>query len=481
MESLIAAIDQGSTATKGALLTHQGEQRFETSLRVERRVAGLRVEHDPEALATGVETVLERLIAEGRVDAIGLTCQRSTCLVWERQSGKALTSALSWQDRSEAPRVEALAAHAGEVSRRTGLRLSPHYAAAKLARLIAEIPDGFARAEAGELVAGTLDSFLVRRLTGCDATEPGHAGRTLLYNLESGDWDHELCDLFGLPVGALPTLRPSAGDWGSFRGVPLTAVAGDQQAALLGHGGWREGVTAAHFGTGAFVLAATGNRPVRHPSLLSAVLASTDTDCRYQIEGSVNSAGSAVGWACRLTGEELADWRELTLEVESLPLVLPAFAGVGAPWWRPGASAVLSRCAPDMGPRELLAGVLAGVAQRVLDCVEALDEAGVATRTLRVSGRLTRLEGLVGLLADAGQLSVDVSTAEETGLTGIARLAEVGLAKDQEALRRPPPPARRRQPTWSTSRARRAREEWRRFVVRALELTDPTGGAAAGE
>ncbi|MEE8277480.1 MAG: FGGY family carbohydrate kinase [Thermoanaerobaculia bacterium] len=475
-ESLFAVIDQGSTATKGALLTYRGERRFETSLPVERRAEGPSVVHDPEALAAGVESVLEQLLAAGRVTAIGLACQRSTCLLWERESGKALTAALSWQDRSEAERVEGLVHRAEEVSRRTGLRLSPHYAAPKLARLLRRLPSGVSRAEAGELVAGTLDAFLVRRLTGRDATDPGHAGRTLLYNLDSGDWDPTLCELFGVPAAALPELRPSAGSWGAFRGVPLTAVAGDQQAALLGHGGWQEGVTAVHFGTGAFVLAATGSRLLRHPSLLSAVLATTGAGRRFQIEGPVNSAGSAVDWACRLTGQDLAAWQALPLDVERLPWVLPAFAGIGAPWWRARASAAVIGLGLEVGPRELVAAVLAGVAQRVLDCVESLQEAGVATRVLRVSGRLTRLEGMVGLLADAGQLTVEVSAEEETGLAGIARLAEAGQTGDEGPLGEPPTACRRREPAWSASRARGARDEWRRFVQRTLELTDPTNG-----
>ena len=230
-------------------------------------------------------------------------------------------------------RVERLEEHRGEVARRTGLQLNPHYAATKLAHLLERLPEGQKRAEAGEIVAGTLDAFLVRTLTGVDATEPGHAGRSLFYNLEEGTWDPWLCDLFGLPPRALPELRSSAGEWGTFHGVPLTAVAGDQQAALCGHGGWRRGATAAHFGTGAFILASTGASPQRHPGLLTAVLASTQEQRRFQIEGSVNSAGSAVDWACRLTGSRIEEFRDRPLAVDKLPWVVPAFAGLGAPWW----------------------------------------------------------------------------------------------------------------------------------------------------
>ncbi|HEX5759220.1 MAG TPA: FGGY family carbohydrate kinase, partial [Thermoanaerobaculia bacterium] len=225
---------------------------------VARRVDGVRVEHEPEAVLASVRAMLAELRRQGAPAALGLACQRSTCLVWERATGRPLTPAISWQDRREAGRVRGMAAHAEEVARRTGLRLSPHYAAPKLAGLLEALPDGLARARGGELVAGTLDAWLVRRLAGRDATEPGQAGRTLLYDLEEDRWSPELCALWGVPAAALPALAPSAGAWGEVEGVPLRAMLGDQQAALLGHGGWAEGTAAAHFGTGAFVLATTG-------------------------------------------------------------------------------------------------------------------------------------------------------------------------------------------------------------------------------
>ncbi len=469
--AFIAVIDQGSTATKGAIYSASGTCRFETSLPIARRVEGVSVEHDPIELARQVADLLDELLQrEKKIGSIGLTCQRSTCLIWDRETGGPLSSSLSWQDRSERARVDSLGSQAEEVARRTGLHLSPHYAASKLARLLEEIPSGHRRAENAELVIGTLDAFLVRQLTGVDATEPGHAGRTLLFNLESGEWDPFLCDLFGIPAAALPDLRTSAGIWGEHRGLPLTAVAGDQQAALLGHGGWSHRVAAAHFGTGAFVLASTGSMPLRHPGLLSAVLATTPAERRFQLEGSVNSAGSAVDWVCRLTGQDLRDWQEQSLEPEQSPFVLPALAGVGAPWWKPEAQGLVSQVGLDTGPDELLAGVLAGVAMRVLDCVEALRDAGVDIGVLRLSGRLTRLRGFVQLLADAGQQVVEVAVTEETGLSGIARLALSGLTDHEEPLLAVPASSYRCEPHWDSDRAAALRQRWRKFVEWALEL-----------
>ncbi len=457
---VIAAVDQGSTGTKGALIDAAGRRLAECSRQVERAASGARVEHDAEALATSVEETLAELAGAGAPAAIGLTCQRSSCLVWERDGGRALTPVLSWQDLSESARVAALADHADEVTRKTGLHLSPHYAAPKLARLLEGVPGGRQRAEAGELVAGTLDAFLAQRLTGEATTEPGHAGRSLLYDLDTGDWDPGLCELFGVPPAALPRLLPSAAPRGRWRGLPLVAAAGDQQAALLGHGGWRQGVVAAHFGTGAFVLASCGDRPRRHPGLLSAVLASTPRRRRFQLEGSVNSAGSAVDWACRLTGERLEEWRRRRLDPSRLPRIVPAFAGLGAPWWRPEAAAEITGLRPEHNGAALLGGVLAGVAQRVLDCVEAIAAAGVDVETLRVSGKLTRLDGLVALLADLGQLPVAVAAEEETGLAGIARLASAALAGDDAPLDRAAGSRRLAEPTWQPAAARAARQAW---------------------
>lgn len=472
-EPLVAVVDQGSTRTKGALLDVEGRTLRQLIKPVEKRVRGDRHEHDAARIADDVEEILERLLQDERVACIGLTCQRSTCLLWDRASGSPLGPALSWQDRSQQARVERLADEAAEIAERTGLLLSPHYAAPKLAALLDETGSR-EHAEDGRLVAGTLDAFLTQRLTGEASTEPGQAGRTLLYSLTGGGWDPRLLEIFGLPAVALPRLRPSATERGSYRGVPVTAVAGDQQAALLGHGGWRPGVSAAHFGTGAFVLTSTGTREIRHDGLLSAVLASIASDSgetrRFQLEGSVNSAGSAVDWACRLSGERLEDWADRPLDVERLPLVLPSFTGAAAPWWRPTARAALSNLTLDTEPSDILAATLAGVAMRVIDCLEALAEAGATPPALRVSGKLTRLGGLVQLLADAGQVPVDISADEETGLTGIARLAAVGAGLGEELLSQPPPARRRLEPEWPAARSSAVRERWLEFVATALEL-----------
>ncbi len=465
MSSLLV-LDQGSTATKGALLDRRGRIVAQEEVPVDTRAEGERVELDAEALLAGVLQVLERCAREGEPDALALACQRSTCLLWEREGGRPLTPALSWQDRREAARVERLAHGSETVARLTGLRLSPHYAAPKLAGLLEAHPDPARRAAAGEVLAGTLDAWLVQRLTGRPSTEPGHAGRTLLYDLETDRWSTELTDLWGIAEASLPSLLPSRQERGTWHGIPLVAVLGDQQAALLGHGGWTAGTCAVHFGTGAFVLLGTGTRILRHQGLLSAVLASTSAERHsgrhsgrhFQLEGSINSAGSAVDAAVERTGEILEAWRDRPLPDTGVPLVLPALAGLAAPWWRADVSGLVPE--GDELPKgpELLAAVLAGLAHRVGDIVEAMGDAGEVPTRLRTSGKLTRLAGLMQQLADVTGVPVEVAEEEEAGLVGLFHLARGSMAEP------PAQPARSFEPQWRSTHREEERRRWRRFL-----------------
>ena len=468
-DPLVAAVDLGSTFAKGGLYSPDGRCLQRESIPVRATVDGSNVEHDPHELLSSVETLLDRLRSAGPVSAIGLTCQRSTCLLWERSRGRALTSAVSWQDSSATGVVDRLARHAQEVVSRTGLRLSPYYAAPKLSRLLDSQPGLRRRAESGEVLAGTLDAFLIHRLTGGPSTEGGHAGRTLLYNLEADAWDPTLSRLFGIPEVCLPPIVPSIGDRGEWRGIPLTAVAGDQQAALLAHDGWNEEVTAAHFGTGAFVLTGTGDRLLRHSGLLSAVLASSSSERHFQLEGAVNSAGSAMDWISEATGLGPAEWGQDPLEPERLPRVLPAQSGLGAPWWRPEIRTVVEETGSHSSPRDLADGVLVGLAMRIVDCFEALAAAGARSEVFRLSGKLTRCRALVDLIADLTQVRVEVSKEEEPGLAGIARLAAHALEPDSVSLGGATPVGYTRDPEWPLERAQAARSGWRSFVERILQ------------
>lgn len=481
----ILAIDQGSTATKAGLVSSDGAILRLTEVPVASQRSGAQVEHDPEAIWRSiVQAVAELEIGSSNSGldppvppiALALACQRSTCLLWERESGAPLSPALSWQDTRTAKQVDRLASLPGTqdlVAERTGLRLSPHYAAAKLALLLDQTPGARERAARGEVVAGTLDAFLVQRLTGQARTEPGCAGRTLLYNLEAGGWDEELCSLFSVPRAALPELALSGDDWGGcgeelgLEGLPLKALLGDQQAALLAHGGWQRGTVLVHFGTGAFALAGTGAELRRHPGLLSAVLAATADRRSYQLEAPVNSAGSAIDWAAQLAGEALDSWSETPLDYRELPLLVPAFSGLAAPWWRPQARAELAGLTLEHDGAALLGAAILGVAQRVVDGLETLSAAGGEAEIVLVSGKLTRLAGLVQAVADLGRIPVGVLAAEESGLVGAAMLARA-VARRETVSDPTPRLARRVEPRLRDDEAKHLRRSWRRVVLSAM-------------
>ena len=472
---LIAVLDQGSSATKAALVSPQGEVAA-SRVAVSTRRDGEVVEQDPREIWASVESVLGELERRGRnghidhidhidhIMALGLCAQRSSCLLWERSTGEPLTAVISWQDRRHAALAAALAGELGETVReQTGLFLSPHYAALKLRGLLDAEPGLRSRAEAGEVVAGTLDAWLVQRLTGTASTEPGQAGRTLLYDLASNAWSASLCQAFAIPPAALPPLSTSAGERGFWNGVPLVALLGDQQAALLGHGGWAPGVVAAHFGSGAFVLASTGAELRRHRGLLSAVIASRPGERRFQLEGTVQSAGTAIDWACERTGVRLEELEPEPLEPERLAVFVPAFVGLGAPWWKPRARARLLDLELTTTGEALVRAALVGVAQRVADNVEAMREAGVEIGGLRLSGGLAGRADFSRAVCELGRVPVELAE-QESGLDGLARCVTAVLTG--EPLDAPPPPAAHRQePGWPEARWRETRAAWRAHLA----------------
>lgn len=456
----VAVVDQGSSSTKGALVADGGEILDRAEIPISVRRDGLRVEHDPEEIGDSVERVLSRFADRGGIDAVGLACQRSTCLLWDRETGDPITPALSWRDRRTADELGSWPEEARrQVARRTGLRLSSHYAGSKLAWLLDRTTGARRRAESGELTAGTLDAHLVRRLTGTDGTEPGQAGRTLLYDLEEDRWSRWLADRFRIPPGSLPELGPSRRAWGRWRGIPFRVVLGDQQAALVGHGDdVEEGTVVVHFGTGAFVLAATGSRRIRHEDLLTSVIWSDEQERLFQLEGSVNSAGSAVAWISDLVGLDLEAWNPRRFAIEDLPLCVPALSGLGSPWWSAGTRGLLSGLEEGTTAEDLVSGVVAGVVLRVIDNLEEMEDAGIPIGRIRVSGRLSRLPALTRFLADASGHRVERVRERESGLVGLARLLGVVDPATVE---------RRVEPSWPPARRRRIRETWKGLVVLA--------------
>src|SRR5262245_794468 len=477
-------IDQGSTATKACLLDALGRVRRVVSRRITTRTpAAGWAEHDPEELLRSVRWALSgalRSVSPASIGGVGLACQRSTCLFWDAENGKALTPALSWQDRRGEEICKALTMHAPSIIRKTGLRLSPHYAASKIRWLLDRTPGLRRSVQSGRARFGTLDSFLLFRLTGGASwsTDPTHAARTLLMNLRRLDWDPALLDLFGVAYRCLPPIRPSIFPAGEIRirgvRIRITATVGDQQAALLGLGCSRRGETAINYGTGAFVALNTGHQPVRVPGLLTSVAWSSEKAVRFLLEGPVNAAGSAVEWMEDLVGPDGREEESLS-EWDTLPIVIPALAGVGAPHWRGDVNAAIFDLRRDTKAAQLRAATMAGIACRIREIVERMGQHRKRADPILVAGGLLQRRELVRSQASLIPATLLQPLSPDATARGAALLAGQALgAWDLEGRNIPPSPGRR----ISLGRRSRAAEAYyRRFTSHLQRLL----GASASD
>jgi glycerol kinase len=472
-------IDQGSTATKACLLDARGRVRQVVSRRVATQTpAAGWVEQDPEELLGSVRRGLNEIlrgVSPWAIGGVGIACQRSTCLFWDAESGRPLTLALSWQDRRGEAFCEGLARHASAVARRTGLRLSPHYAASKIRWLLDRTPGLRRLARSGRARFGTLDSYFLFRLTGgvSWSTDPTHAARTLLMDLRRLDWDPELLDLFGVPYRALPPIRPSAFPAGEIRirgaRIRIAATLGDQQAALLGVGCSRRGEMVINYGTGAFAALNTGRHPVRIPGLLTSVAWSTERVVRFLLEGPVNAAGSAVEWMEGLVGPPGRDEGSLG-DLDTLPVVIPALAGVGAPHWRSDLNAAILDLRRDTGPVQLRAATLAGIACRVREIVDRMGRHRKRADPIMVAGGLLRRGALLQFQASLLSAALCHALSPDATVRGAALLAgHAQGAWDLVGRDSPAAPARRVSPG---KRNRSAGAYYRRFVSHLQRLLD---------
>jgi glycerol kinase len=455
----LLAIDQGTTSTRAVVFDDAGRNVASSGLELTQHYPypGW-VEHDAEEVWRGVrQTVPAALQAAGidasQLAAIGITNQRETCLFWDRTSGKPSGRAIVWQDRRTADFCRDRRADADWLHQKTGLILDPYFAGTKLHWMLKDDAGLRKDAVAGSVAAGTVDSFLIWRLTGgrLHATDVTNASRTLLLNLATAEWDDELCQYFGVPRNVLPEVRPSAGDFGTTRGldflpdgIPIRGVAGDQQAALFGQCGFSRGEAKCTYGTGAFFLQHVGDEPVlsRH-RLVTSIAATTGRKLQYVLEGSIFIAGAAVQW--------LRDGLKLipsSPEVEALAeasdpnqpvLFVPAFVGLGAPHWVPEARGVLFGLTRGTTSADLARAALEGVAYQVADLVEAAaEDTGAPLLGLRVDGGMARNAWFLRRQADVLGLPVLAEPDTEATARGAAYLA--GLAgnvwPDLEALRR---------------------------------------------
>ncbi|HTR96771.1 MAG TPA: glycerol kinase GlpK [Candidatus Acidoferrales bacterium] len=447
-DEVVLAIDQGTTGTTALLVDRRGEVRGRGYAELPQHFPRPGwVEHDPDEIWRSVTRAVPRALAAARISrggvvAIGVTNQRETTLLWDRASGEPVARAIVWQDRRTAARcVELARRHAREIRSLTGLVCDPYFSATKLEWLLAHHPAARRLARRGRLAFGTVDSWLVAKLTGgaVHATDPTNASRTMLFGLRSRRWEPGLLRRFGVPGSALPEVRSSSGPFGTTRGagfvpdgVPVAGVAGDQQAALFGQGCVRAGESKNTYGTGCFLLLHTGDRPVRSRSgLLSTIACDPRGGIAYALEGSVFVAGAAIQWlrdGLRL----LDDAAQSEALARSVPdaggvVLVPAFAGLGAPYWRADVRGALLGLTRGTTRAHVVRAALESLAFQSRDLVEAMArDAGRRVRALQVDGGAVANDWLMQYQADLLGVPVRRPRVIETTALGAGLLA--GLA-----------------------------------------------------
>ncbi len=491
MERYILALDQGTTSSRALLFDRSGgivaaDQR---ELRQIYPCPGW-VEHDPEEiwqtqLATARSALARAGVRAGQVASIGITNQRETVVLWERAGGKPVANAIVWQCRRTAGLCRRLAeaGHGPLFRRRTGLLLDPYFSGTKLRWLLENTPGLAARAERGELCFGTIDSWLLYRLTGRHLTDPSNASRTLLYDIHAGRWDEELLGILGIPRQLLPEVVPSSGKLGRTReellggGIPVGGMAGDQQAALFGQTCFRPGEAKNTYGTGCFALVHTGRRAADPGSrLLSTVAWDLGDGLEYALEGSVFTAGAVVQWL-RDGLQVLADAGQSEALARSVPdtggvYFVPAFSGLGAPHWDPEARGTLVGLTAGTGRAHIVRAALESIAFQSLDLVRTLEEAcGRRIPELRADGGATRNAFLMQQQADLLGIPVVLPPSAECTALGAAFLAGLscGYWADREEIRSSRAAAARRfEPVLPAEERERRIAAWHRAVHAAL-------------
>ena len=443
-DPLLLAIDQGTSSSRAIAFSLTGEivaQAQQPFRQIYPRSGW--VEHDAEVIwATTLSTTRQVLARTGgRVAAIGVTNQRETTVLWDRETGVPEHNAIVWQDRRTAEHCRRLieAGHEAMIAERTGLRLDPYFSATKLAWLLEHVPGAREGAEAGRLLFGTIDSFLIWRLTGgrLHVTDATNASRSLLYDIVKGGWDAELCDLFGVPMACLPQVRDCAGDFGETapgvlaQVLPIRGVAGDQQAAVVGQAAFQPGDVKSTYGTGAFLILNTGGELVRSSNrLITTVAYQLDGAVTYGLEGSILSAGSTIQWLRDGLGlfSKSAEVEALARSVQDTGGVylVPAFTGLGAPYWDPQARGAIVGLTQASGRAEIARAGLDSAVYQTRDLIDAMAADGVACGTLKVDGGMADNGLFLQRLADLLDVEVVRPVLTETTAFGAACLAGLG-------------------------------------------------------
>ncbi len=493
MSGYVLAIDQGTTSTRaivfdaGAAIRGVAQQEFPQHY----PNSGW-VEHDPEDLwRTSVDTARAALekagVSAGDLAGVGITNQRETTLVWDRATGKPIHNAIVWQDRRTAPACAELRDKGMEptVSAKTGLLLDPYFSATKIGWVLDHVPGARARAERGELAFGTVDSFLIWRLTGGRAhvTDATNASRTLLFDIHAGRWDDELLSLFGVPKAMLPEVLDCSAEFGVLdpailgASVAVRGVAGDQQAATVGQACFAPGMLKSTYGTGCFALLNTGRQAVRSQNrLLTTIAYQLGGERTYALEGAIFIAGAAVQWLRDGLGALQSADQSGPMAAEADPgqdvVLVPAFVGIGAPHWDAEARGALFGLTRATGRKELAKAALESVAFQTVDLLDAMrrDWGGVGDTVLRVDGGMVASEWTMQRLADLIGAPVDRPKVLETTALGAGYLAglQAGLYPEPATFARRWALDRRFEPTMTEAERQRKLHIWREAVRRLI-------------
>jgi glycerol kinase len=495
LPTALIAIDQGTTSTR-AIAFDTALRPLATAQMEFRQIypSPGEVEHDPEEIWRTVVTTVRAVMAEAHITAkdvagLGITNQRETTVIWDRQNGEPIYNAIVWQDRRTADHCDALrrTGHEPDITAKTGLLLDPYFSASKIAWLLDNVTGARAAAEDGKLAFGTIDSFLLWRLTGgkVHLTDATNAARTLLFDIGKARWDDDLCRLFGVPHRLLPEVRDCAGMFGEttadlFGGpIRVLGIAGDQQAATLGQGCFKPGMMKSTYGTGCFALLNTGaERLVSNNRLLTTIAYQLEGRRTYALEGAIFVAGAAVQWlrdTMKLinAASDVGPLAQQADPAEQVYLV-PAFVGLGAPYWDAQARGAIFGLSRNSGAAELARAALEAVAYQTRDLLEAMHadwpSATASTTVLRVDGGMTASDITMQYVADILASPVDRPVVMETTALGAAYLAgrAAGICPDLEGFAAQWQLDRRFEPRMDFETRERKYSGWRDAVKRTL-------------
>jgi glycerol kinase len=456
-QPLLLSIDQGTTSSRAMLFEKNGDCFAVAQAEFTQHYpqSGW-VEHDVEEIWDTTLRVCKEVLATASqakrsVAAIGITNQRETTVIWDKQTGKAIHNAIVWQDRRTADYCKGLkdAGHEADVTERTGLLLDPYFSGTKVNWLLDNVDGARARAENGELAFGTMDSFLIWRLTNGQAhvTDTTNACRTLMFNIHTNEWDDSLLKLLNVPANLLPQVMDCAADFGTTdenvlgQSLPICGVAGDQHAASIGQVCFEEGMVKSTYGTGCFVMLNTGDKPIQSKNkMLTTIAYRLNGKTTYAIEGSIFVAGAAIQWlrdglGVIQTAEETESMAS-GMESNNGVYLVPAFTGMGAPYWDPDARGALFGLTRDTGPNDLARAALESVCFQTMDLFDAIKSDGAALETVRVDGGMVKNNWLSQTLADVLDTPVQRPMQTETTALGAAYLAglQCGVYKSLDDL-----------------------------------------------